>query len=442
MRSLLLSLAVAAALVGCRGGTGFEACFDGFDNDGDGAVDCDDFECMADIGCVGGDTDTTDTKDTSDTNEPPPFETNCTDGIDEDEDGQTDCRDTDCATTAACPQPEDCNDGKDNDKDGSVDCKDTDCTSDASCDREICSDGIDNDGDQAVDCLDPDCSGLPLCQVPSEICTDKKDNDQDGFVDCADSDCATIPVCKATEICSDAKDNDGDLAVDCADSDCALLPLCKVEICDDSKDNDADKLADCADPDCVNDATCLAPGENCNDPAGVDEDNDGLINCRDPDCVGGPACDEMVGFVEIGHTTVNAQYTSLTGTATDGWESYPLDAATLRTPTRAYCAFHSTITGTPHSAAASCVGCQFTFLVTFSATTGPSGTNCNTWSTGTFDPSGQSYGYGYDPTYGTGQPTLMAYSSTYGWYGASYDVSRSATQFEYAWLLSDYLYYY
>ena len=49
---------------------------------------------------------------------------------------------------------------------------------------------------------------------------------------------------------------------------------------------------------------------------------------------------------------------------------------------------------------------------------------------------------GYDPTYGTGQPTLMAYSSTYGWYGASYDVSRSATQFEYAWLLSDYLYYY
>ena len=55
------------------GGSGGEVCDDGIDNDGDGYVDCDDFDC-------------------------PPYEGggNNDDGIDNDDDGYIDCDDFDC----------------------------------------------------------------------------------------------------------------------------------------------------------------------------------------------------------------------------------------------------------------------------------------------------------------------------------------------------------
>ena len=56
-------------------------------------------------------------------------EFDCTDGVDDDGDGDTDCADFDCFGNAGCAlaQETSCDDGQDNDGDGLVDCDDCDC---------------------------------------------------------------------------------------------------------------------------------------------------------------------------------------------------------------------------------------------------------------------------------------------------------------------------
>jgi len=63
-------------------------------------------------------------------------ETYCDDGIDNDEDGLTDCKDDDCSGDPACAQPSgetDCNDGIDNDDNGLTDCADPECSGNSAC---------------------------------------------------------------------------------------------------------------------------------------------------------------------------------------------------------------------------------------------------------------------------------------------------------------------
>jgi formylglycine-generating enzyme required for sulfatase activity len=55
---------------------------------------------------------------------------------------------------------------------------------------EDCSNGDDEDCDGDIDCDDSDCSDDIYCEIPAEICGDGRDNDGDGGVDCNDSDCA------------------------------------------------------------------------------------------------------------------------------------------------------------------------------------------------------------------------------------------------------------
>src|SRR5690606_31024341 len=55
------------------------SCTDGFDNDGDGIIDCLDSDCIGDAACIGESDDTT-----------------CSDGMDNDNDGRVDCADSDC----------------------------------------------------------------------------------------------------------------------------------------------------------------------------------------------------------------------------------------------------------------------------------------------------------------------------------------------------------
>ncbi len=127
-------------------------------------------------------------------------ETLCTDGLDNDGDGNTDCNDNDCNADPACaPVPETiCNDRIDNDRDGRTDCFDTDCNGNPACIETICNDRIDNDNDGRTDCFDTDCAADPACApVPETICNDGRDNDGDGQTDCADSDCFADPVCVA-----------------------------------------------------------------------------------------------------------------------------------------------------------------------------------------------------------------------------------------------------
>ncbi len=72
--------------------------------------------------------------------------------------------------------------------------------------REDCTDGLDNDGDGMTDCGDDECFGFEGCgnsvppyaappMPPRENCTDGFDNDGDGMIDCADSECFETEVC-------------------------------------------------------------------------------------------------------------------------------------------------------------------------------------------------------------------------------------------------------
>jgi hypothetical protein len=80
-----------------------------------------------------------------------------------------DCDDKDACTSDSCtngtcshqPIPNcpmaNCTDGADNDDDGQIDCTDSDCANDPACTTEICGNCVDDDGDGLVDYEDGDC---------------------------------------------------------------------------------------------------------------------------------------------------------------------------------------------------------------------------------------------------------------------------------------------
>lgn len=84
-------------------------------------------------------------------------EVSCTDGLDDDNDGLTDCCDPACSLDAACVAETACDDLADNDCDGMADCEDLDCAYDVGCfvdaDMDGIPDGLDvcNLGDDNVD---------------------------------------------------------------------------------------------------------------------------------------------------------------------------------------------------------------------------------------------------------------------------------------------------
>ncbi len=160
----------------------------------------------------------------------------CADGADNDQDGDFDCNDANCAGAPDCSEantPRGCADGADNDRDGLFDCDDADCAGLENCgdaiegnDADDCADGIDNDGDALADCDDPDCASSSGCDDyegdEAGECADGVDNDRDGAVDCADEECAGAPDCETVNL--DA-DGDGALAdVDCDDADASIHP--------------------------------------------------------------------------------------------------------------------------------------------------------------------------------------------------------------------------
>jgi hypothetical protein len=225
----------------------------------------------------------------------PAGETICDDGIDNDNDGFTDCMDFDCEGTLACPGPIE--------------------NSDA-----LCADGLDNDEDGLMDCADDSCHGHPdvtVCRegdlgaTPAE-CSDGLDNDQDGFIDCADRDCLKLSVCHdvADSIeagpveCADGIDNDGDGFTDCADFSCQdSVEACNeatdtVNNCADTVDNNSHSSAanfgnfiDCdagtmgGDNQCIEWGHC--PGTEATDAEcsdGITNDSDTFVDCADFSC--------------------------------------------------------------------------------------------------------------------------------------------------------------
>jgi hypothetical protein len=92
-----------------------------------------------------------------------------------------------------------------------------------------CSDGYDNDCDGDIDCDDADCSADPDCIVP---CVDGDGDGYNitggacGPVDCNDTDININPG--AIENCSNSIDDDCDGDIDCDDVDCSADPDCII----------------------------------------------------------------------------------------------------------------------------------------------------------------------------------------------------------------------
>jgi len=222
-----------------------------------------------------------------------------------------------------------------------------------------CSDGIDNDGNGQTDCADPTCAG-EICgqgcqclsgQKAERNCYDGNDNDGDGKTDCADEDCAGAGCgdggcfCfnghEKEADCADMADNDSDMLTDCADDDC-LGQVCQAgtaltcdstgacncnggapvnetgaALCRDRIDNDCDGLTDCEEADCATaqcnpdgGAGCQCAGgkrteTNCADRG--DNDFDGLTDCQDvDDCPQGTACTYLTTQGTVANGTCNA----------------------------------------------------------------------------------------------------------------------------------------
>ena len=133
----------------------------------------------------------------------------------------------------------------------------------------ICSDQVDNDGDGLTDCADPNCEHdsycepIPIAPAQEWDCDNQLDDDDDGRTDCDDvNDCSQDPYCEPVPVmaqsetdCANAIDDDNDGDGDCCDSDCIDDPACTIlpiveTSCSDEIDNDCDGATNCEDPDC------------------------------------------------------------------------------------------------------------------------------------------------------------------------------------------------
>ncbi|MFP6738244.1 MAG: hypothetical protein VCD34_05840, partial [Planctomycetota bacterium] len=114
---------------------------------------------------------------------------NCTNGIDDDRDGSTDCDDDDCADVVACIPAEICDNGIDDDRDGRADCDDTDCAEAANCEAvgplfvrgDANSDGSINLTDGVIPLLYLFSGGAP------PTCLDSADTNDTGSIEITDA---------------------------------------------------------------------------------------------------------------------------------------------------------------------------------------------------------------------------------------------------------------
>lgn len=140
-------------------------CGDGIDNDCDGPVDCADPDCATDPNCLCGDTVCLPGEICTcpaDCGPPAASETpgtNCTDGLDNDCDARIDCADLDCAADPDCL----CGDGSCSSGEDPCNCP-ADCGAPSGeVAGANCTDMIDNDCDGLTDCADPGCTNDPTC---------------------------------------------------------------------------------------------------------------------------------------------------------------------------------------------------------------------------------------------------------------------------------------
>ncbi|MBO4351691.1 MAG: trypsin-like serine protease [Proteobacteria bacterium] len=276
----------------------YEDCTNGVDDNGDGLSDCNDPQCMSELVCQ---------------------PENCTNGVDDNGNGKADCEDPACTSELSC-QPENCTNGVDDNGNGAIDCEDTQCYEDAWCKVEHCDNGIDDNRDGLADCDDPQCLFDSSCETAptpislAEDCTNGVDDNGNGFVDCDDELCAQDPACISQPVsgddedCTNGQDDNNDGLADCDDPQCAQDSACtsqpidnEDENCINGIDDNNDGLTDCDDPRCMLDANCTSGEEqppasnteNCSN--NVDDNGDGLIDCNDPMCAQDSGCNTQPG---------------------------------------------------------------------------------------------------------------------------------------------------
>ena len=278
---------------------GKNVCADKIDDDGNGAIDCADLGCKTYAACVGTSCLKPDgvTKDCSVAGCcAPPDEAHCSlDGVAADATKNAD----------AC-----CSDGSDNNADGQQDCADLSCKSAGKCAENgtntnfngtvnLCADMIDDNGNGKIDCADPGCATYATCKgvppneaqcggsvldkmgrpaTPTNCCSDNFDNDvpTNGAKDCADLACKSSPACdeKQTNVnlpgstlCTDGIDDNGNGAVDCQELTCSTNPTCAT-----CPLNAQGKPIDCLNPKCTSLPACTACKTN------------GVLDCTIPGC--------------------------------------------------------------------------------------------------------------------------------------------------------------
>ncbi len=138
-----------------RSETTLEKCSDGVDNDENGYTDCGDFSCSRSL-------EPEIIQHCAATNEGNTLES-CTDGIDNDGNGYVDCADNSCAISARDIEGRSWSAGK-------LACSEL---AHGQGYREACSDGIDNDGNGFTDCEDAHCIFAPVdtgCALTDGVC--------------------------------------------------------------------------------------------------------------------------------------------------------------------------------------------------------------------------------------------------------------------------------
>ena len=221
----------------------------------------------------------------------------CADGFDDDGDGQIDCADSDCANDPNCTTPNsetDCADGLDDDIDGLIDCSDPDCLGDPACGSTFCqaqavlpcnstvsgssaggTNQVDNyscsnwpnTGPEAVYTLTSPATGTVTVNLSGLTA------DVDLFVTEADGTACDPDACVAASGEYDLSNESLSFSASAgvtyyvvidgwqgATSSFDLSATCPQStsetVCNDGADDDGDGLTDCADPDCANDPAC------------------------------------------------------------------------------------------------------------------------------------------------------------------------------------------